>query len=84
MIPTLLLKKAPIPKSIRELPLWFVTGKKALGDGGRSARWRYSPVTLETLRWDNPSDFTEFDSAVRAVLDHQRLDGVSFKWRSRT
>ena len=71
------IKKSVIPRSLREEANWFVTGQESSGDCDRSTR--YSPVTLNKLRWDEPSDYSRFDNALQTATDHPWLDGLSFR-----
>jgi hypothetical protein len=36
-------------------------------------------MTLQTLRWDEPSDFTTFERAAQTAEDHASLNGVALK-----
>jgi hypothetical protein len=73
------MKKSVIPRSLREDSAWFVTGAVEDGPFAQLTKMRYSPNTLGELRWDQPSDFSDFDEALQAVEDNVWLDGLSFR-----
>src|SRR5258706_211621 len=78
MLPTIL-KNPALPRSLRELPRWFVTFAPEVRFPGRVPTANYSALTLQTLRWDEPSDFTTFERAARTAEDHALVNGVALK-----
>ncbi len=70
-------RKIAIPKTLRELPMWFVTGHTESDD--RVYKMRYSARTLSDLRWNQPSDFSGYDEALEAAEDHIWIEAVALR-----
>ena len=65
------------PKCLRNVPNWFVTEPYEVP--GSMYFGRYSPVTLQPLRYDQAGDYVPLHIAIQTWKDHGHwFDGVGF------